>query len=69
MSLHLLLLRIGAIVIALAIGPATAQSLPPHYPGTICVTPDWYWCWIPQTPVGSYCTCPSPYGPVAGTVA
>ena len=55
-------------VLALAIGPlppAMAQ-VPPHPPGTICFTPQ-YWCWAsPPGPSGAACVCPSPYGRVAG---
>jgi len=46
---------------------STAQAqVPPHYPGTICFTPQ-LWCWMTQPgPVGGMCYCPSPYGPIQG---
>jgi hypothetical protein len=63
-----------AIAIALAIvagaalllvRPALAQ-VPPHYPGTICLT-QYFWCYAqPPGPVGSPCGCPTPYGWVPG---
>lgn len=49
-----------------ALVPTAALDLPAHAPGSICVTPDNYWCWINQIPVGAPCACPSPYGPVSG---
>lgn len=46
-------------------GTALAQ-VPPHAPGTICLTPS-FWCWAsPPGPPGGACWCPSPYGWVAG---
>lgn len=41
-------------------------QVPPHYPGTICFTPQ-FWCWLPA-PVypGSRCFCQTPYGPIWG---
>jgi hypothetical protein len=45
---------------------ATAQ-VPPHYPGSICFTPQ-FWCWAnPPGPPGTACGCPSPYGFVRGS--
>ena len=45
--------------------PASAQ-VPPHQPGTVCFTPN-FWCWAQQFgPPGAMCYCPSPYGPVQG---
>jgi hypothetical protein len=44
---------------------ATAQ-IPPHAPGSICRTPQ-FWCWHnPPGPVNDTCFCPSPYGTVRG---
>lgn len=50
----------------LPLGPAVAQ-VPPHHPGTICFTPQ-FWCWM-QYPLlpGQVCFCPTPYGPIRGT--
>jgi len=46
---------------------AVAQ-VPPHTPGTICFTPQ-FWCWAnPPGKPGAPCICPSPYGPVRGTL-
>jgi hypothetical protein len=39
---------------------AQAQPLPPHVPGTICLTPAG-WCWLPQQlPPNVPCYCPGP---------
>ena len=51
---------VGAALIAGATGlsatPSFAQ-IPPHAPGTICLTPD-FWCWAPQQGVpGEKCFC------------
>jgi hypothetical protein len=56
-----------ALVISLIVGipgPATAQ-VPPHVPGTVCFTPQ-FWCWTTAGPPGTQCACPSPYGWIAG---
>jgi hypothetical protein len=59
------------VVLALAVGaavlpwPALAQ-VPPHAPGTICIT-QFFWCWAqPPGPPGYPCGCPSQYGFVPG---
>ena len=61
--------RLRTIVLALVVGMPTLTGLaqmPPHPPGSICRTPQ-FWCWInPPGPVGQVCTCPTPYGPVRG---
>jgi hypothetical protein len=45
--------------------PSVAQ-VPPHYPGTICMTPS-FWCWAPVAgPPGGQCACPSAYGWIYG---
>jgi hypothetical protein len=50
-----------------AIRQAAAQ-VPAHYPGTICFTPQ-FWCWVnPPGPPGGPCSCPSPYGWIAGRI-
>lgn len=47
---------------------ARAQQVPPHKPGTICQTQR-FWCWAQPTGTpGAPCTCPSPVGPVRGTL-
>ena len=57
------------VLAALAFGllaAATPAQVPPHAPGAICFTPQ-FWCWAnpPGTP-GRPCGCPSPYGRVSG---
>ena len=59
-------------VILLALGSGTgpgwafAPQVPPHPPGTICFTPQ-FWCWAqPPGPSGAPCGCPSAYGWVRG---
>ena len=49
----------------LPMGPSAAQ-VPPHQPGTICFTPQ-FWCWMryPLLP-GQVCFCPTSYGPIRG---
>jgi hypothetical protein len=43
-------------------------QVPPHSPGTICFTPN-FWCWMGQPGYpGSVCYCQSPYGLVRGIV-
>jgi hypothetical protein len=63
---------VGAVaMIALALSPVVAvrqaeAQIPPHYPGTICFTPQ-FWCWAnPPGQPGSPCGCPSPYGWIPG---
>jgi hypothetical protein len=53
------------LILAALSGSAEAQ-VPPHQPGTICFTPQ-FWCWMqfPSYP-GQICYCASPYGPVQG---
>lgn len=58
------------LVLVLLQGPSAAikvsAQVPPHMPGTICFTPQ-FWCWAPmQGPAGAPCWCASPYGPVQG---
>ncbi len=46
--------------------PAALAQVPPHDPGTICFTPN-FWCWAnPPGRPGNACSCPSPYGAVRG---
>ncbi|MEW9804563.1 hypothetical protein [Mesorhizobium marinum] len=43
-------------------------QVPPHAPGTICFTPN-FWCWAEWPgPPGAPCGCPGPYGYVPGTL-
>lgn len=46
----------GLLCIALSPRSAVAQ-VPPHMPGTICFTPN-FWCWAQfPGPPGTYCEC------------
>jgi len=48
--------------------PSAAQQIPPHIPGTICLTP-YFWCWLPQQgPLNASCWCATYNGPVPGRV-
>ena len=56
------------LIVVLLQWEARAQQVPPHKPGTICQTPR-FWCWAqPPGPPGAPCTCPSPAGPVTGSL-
>ena len=45
---------------------AQGSQPPPHTPGTVCYTPQ-FWCWAqPPGQPGSSCACPTPYGWVSG---
>lgn len=42
-------------------------QVPPHAPGTVCYTPQ-FWCWLPrQQYPGTLCYCVNAYGTVPGT--
>jgi hypothetical protein len=64
---------IARIVVSIAIAAASAiatptlfAQVPPHMPGTICFTPQ-FWCWAsPPGPPGGACYCPSAFGWVQG---
>lgn len=65
-------MHLRLVVCALLLGSSmlhiqlASAQVPPHPPGTICFTPQ-FWCWSPQPAApGSACSCPSPYGWVAG---
>jgi len=66
---------VAVMLLTLATSPALAQltSLPnPPTPflqqPPRCITPQ-FWCWAqPPGPPGSPCFCPTPYGPVRGTI-
>jgi hypothetical protein len=56
------LLLVVSLWLALAPLPAAHAQVPPHMPGTVCATPQ-FWCWaVYQGPPGSRCACPGPYG-------
>lgn len=43
-------------------------QVPPHAPGTICFTRQ-FWCWAqPPGPKGRVCYCPTPSGRVRGVL-
>lgn len=47
---------------------AAIAQVPPHQPGWICATPQ-FWCWAPYPgPPGSRCACPSPQGWIEGVL-
>ena len=56
-----------AMVLMCLIAADSAQAqVPPHQPGTVCATPQ-FWCWAQYPgPPGGGCACPSPYGWVPG---
>lgn len=59
------LLAAGLLALALATGTAQAQ-VPPHQPGSICLTPS-FWCWAQVWgQVGALCYCGTAGGSVAG---
>jgi len=69
MTPYLKVLLAGGFALA-AVGLTThlalAQSVPPHMPGTICFTQN-FWCWAqPAGAPGAPCGCPSPFGFVPG---
>jgi len=49
-------LALAAIILAVAPSSEALAQLPPHAPGTICVTPQG-WCWVPQGYLGTPCFC------------
>ena len=55
-----------AVALLMAVSFASDAQVPPHAPGTICQTPQ-FWCWA-RTPgrPGQPCSCPGPLGPVNG---
>lgn len=60
------ILRVILFALPLLFGGSAISQVPPHQPGTICFTPQ-FWCWLPY-PVypGTACFCATPYGPVRG---
>lgn len=52
----------------LAAAPVAQAQVPPHAPGSVCITPQG-WCWAQyRGPVGGPCACPAPAGWVRGTL-
>lgn len=65
MSRILLILSFAMSCVLASVELASAQ-VPPHTPGTICFTPQ-FWCWAPVPgPPGAPCACPVPNGSVQG---
>jgi hypothetical protein len=63
--LRVRLITLTTLLLVLASDPALAQ-VPPHKPGTICFTPQ-FWCWAqPPGPPGYGCYCPTRNGLVPG---
>jgi hypothetical protein len=59
-------LLLCAIAVGILWSRLAMAQVPPHYPGTICLTPQ-FWCWAqPPGPPGSPCVCPSAFGLVGG---
>jgi hypothetical protein len=60
-----LLLAGAALLLGLRDDVAHAQ-VPPHVPGTVCYTPN-FWCWAnPPGPPGTPCVCQAPTGYYGG---
>jgi hypothetical protein len=57
----------AASVALCALVQTTAHAqIPPHPPGSICFTPN-FWCWLPYPfPPGSPCACMTQGGAVPG---
>jgi hypothetical protein len=61
-------LAAAALIAALAAPATLSAQVPPHYPGTVCLTPS-FWCGLQSPlPVGSRCFCFTPSGAIAGVV-
>ena len=55
-----------AIAVLIGLSASARAQVPPHYPGAVCFTPN-FWCWLsPPQPPNSACYCSSPYGNVQG---
>ncbi len=63
---RLALLVIVILLLCLCSGDRAFAQVPPHPPGTICFTPQ-FWCWVQSagTP-GASCACFTPLGWVKG---
>ena len=52
-------LIVAALIVTMAglLATQTTAQIPPHAPGTICLTPD-FWCWAPEQGIpGEPCQC------------
>ena len=66
MNLRRILLVVALLTVAvLGLCRALLAQVPPHPPGTVCYTPQ-FWCYVQPAPAGSACACPTPYGWVSG---
>jgi hypothetical protein len=66
-SLHHLLLGVALAAAAMLPTAALAQ-VPPHQPGTICFTPQ-FWCWMPYPGVpGQPCYCMTQWRQIPGVL-
>ena len=55
-----------ALMAAVAAPAGLSAQVPPHVPGTVCLTPT-FWCNLaPPQAVGSPCVCATPSGQVHG---
>lgn len=62
------ILPLALFLAALSLAAMAEAQAPPHSPGTICQTPD-YWCWAAQPGApGDPCGCPTPWGWQDGTL-
>jgi hypothetical protein len=62
---RIVFIAIAALAITFAATISNGQ-VPPHRPGSVCYTPQ-FWCWWnPPGQPGAACACPSPYGRVMG---
>ncbi len=55
-------------IVAATLAAAAGAQVPPHLPGTVCLTP-YFWCWAtaPGEP-GAPCVCVTSSGPVEGVL-
>ena len=54
------------VLLLLSSSDRALAQIPPHAPGTVCQTPQ-FWCWAqPPGKAGTRCFCRTPLGRVAG---
>ncbi len=60
--------RLAAGLVGASLCTSLHAQIPPHEPGTICVTAT-FWCWaVYKGPPGTRCSCPTPQGWISGTL-
>jgi hypothetical protein len=65
--IRFVLLGTVVLYVSFYVGQAFADVLPPHEPGSICMTHQRFWCWAsPPGRAGQPCICSTPYGRVEG---